>query len=213
MERVNSSTKTELEARPRRRSGEIIDAIAAVFAELGYHGASTRELANRLGMQQGSLYYYLPSKEAALEEVCLRGAGDFVERALEIVNRPTHPTEKLTALIRRHLEPTETRPAYVRCFLRERRFLPKASRRRIGRVARRYERILQSVIEAGVVAGEMRSDVNPRLATLAILGMCNASVDWIGKEPDAAIDSIAATFGQIATAGLARPRRGGGSSS
>ena len=41
---------------------------AAVFAEKGFHGASTQDIANRLGINQAALYYYFPSKEAALEE-------------------------------------------------------------------------------------------------------------------------------------------------
>jgi TetR/AcrR family transcriptional regulator, cholesterol catabolism regulator len=62
----------------QRRYGEIIDAVAAVFAEKGYHGASTKDIADRLGIRQGSLYYYFASKESALEEVCQIGVEGFV---------------------------------------------------------------------------------------------------------------------------------------
>ncbi|HZL58655.1 MAG TPA: TetR/AcrR family transcriptional regulator [Stellaceae bacterium] len=187
----------------RRRSDEIILAAAEVFAAKGFHGASTQDVADRLGMRQASLYYYFSSKEAALEQVCLRSVGDFVERALEIANGPGTAAAKLTALVRRHLEPTEQRPAFVRCFIRERRFLPKESRRRVGRVARRYERIVQGMIEAGIAAGELRGDLDPRLAVLALLGMCNASVDWYGKEPGIPIDRIAENFARVALDGMA----------
>lgn len=52
-------------AGPRRRAGEVLEAAAAVFAERGFHGASTQDIADRLGMRQASLYYYFTSKEAA----------------------------------------------------------------------------------------------------------------------------------------------------
>ena len=68
-------------SRVLRRADEIIDAAARVFAERGYHGATTQAIADVLGMRQASLYYYFPSKEAALEEVCARGADGFVEGA------------------------------------------------------------------------------------------------------------------------------------
>ena len=35
-----------------------VKAAAAEFAAHGYHGASTGEIAARLGVKQGSLYYY-----------------------------------------------------------------------------------------------------------------------------------------------------------
>ncbi|HXM85915.1 MAG TPA: TetR/AcrR family transcriptional regulator [Stellaceae bacterium] len=194
--------------RAEKRAGEVIDAAAAVFAAQGFHGASTQDVADRLGMRQASLYYYFSSKEAMLEQICLRSVGDFIGRALEIANGPGGAAEKLAAIIRNHLVPGEERPAFVRCFLRERRFLPPESRRRIGRVARRYERILQDVIEAGIAAGELRRGLDPRLATLAILGMCNAAVDWYGKEPDASVARISAAFAGLVLDGLVA-RKGG----
>ncbi|MDE2230364.1 MAG: TetR family transcriptional regulator [Alphaproteobacteria bacterium] len=195
-------------ARPRRRADEIIDAAAAVFAERGYHGASTQDVADHLGMRQASLYYYFPSKESALEQVCLRSVGDFLERAQAIANGSGGSADKLAAIIRSHLAPVEERGAYVRCFLRERRFLPRESARRIGRVARRYEHILQSVIEAGIAAGELRRDLDPRLATLALVGMCNAAMEWYGREPNAPLGLIVEVFTGLAISGMAVPRHG-----
>ena len=56
-----------------------IRSAASVFAEKGFHGASTRDIAERMGIKQGSLYYYFKSKEDALGEVCLYGIEDYVE--------------------------------------------------------------------------------------------------------------------------------------
>ena len=189
-------------ARPRRRADEIIDAAAAVFAERGYHGASTQDVADRLGMRQASLYYYFPSKETALEQVCLRSVGDFLERAQAIAGGAGSAADKITAIIHSHLTPVEDRGDYVRCFLRERRFLPRDSARRISRVARRYESILQAVIESGIAAGELRRDLDPRLTTLALLGMCNAAMEWYGREPNAPVGRIADVFADFAIGGM-----------
>ena len=49
--------------RYQQQRHEAIRAAAAVFSEKGYHGASTREIAARIGIKQGSLYYYFKSKE------------------------------------------------------------------------------------------------------------------------------------------------------
>src|SRR6187549_1505576 len=135
-------------SRVLRRSDEIIDAAARVFAERGYHGTSTQAIADVLGMRQASLYYYFPSKEAALELVCARGTDGFVEGAEAVMESAGAPLEKLARLIAAHLAPIDTMPDYVRVFINERRYLPTASRRRIGRKSRRIERFFEHVILA-----------------------------------------------------------------
>ena len=44
----------------RRRAPEMIEAAARVFAERGFHGATTQDIADVLGIRQASLYYYFP---------------------------------------------------------------------------------------------------------------------------------------------------------
>src|SRR5437868_13647201 len=90
---------------PRRRAPEIIEAAARVFAERGFHGATTQDIADVLGIRQASLYHYFPSKEGALELVCLHGGSGFVEVAGAIVSGPGSAADKLARLIKAHLAP------------------------------------------------------------------------------------------------------------
>jgi AcrR family transcriptional regulator len=188
----------------QRRSAEIIDAAARVFAERGFHGASTQDIADVLGVRQASLYYYFPSKEVALEMVCARGVEGFVENAIRVTERKASAAEKLASLIQSHLAPLRDRPDYVKVFLNERRHLPAESRRRIGRLSRAVERIFEDVIRAGVQRREFRAGLDPRLATLAILGMVNAVATWIGKSKGATIERISAQFAALVLAGVLR---------
>ena len=185
----------------RRRSGEIMEAAARVFAERGYHGASTQDIANLLGIRQASLYYYFPSKEVALEHVCMQGVAGFFETEQAIAAGPGTPREKLAGLIRAHIAPLLDRSHFVRVFLTQRQFLPNPSRRRIGKFSRAIEAIFESVIRRGIRKGEFRADADPRLSTLAILGMCNSVAAWYGKE-NASIERIGGEFVAIALQGL-----------
>src|SRR5215467_6626037 len=101
-------------SRPLRRADEIVDAAAHVFAERGYHGTSTQAIADMLGMRQASLYYYFPSKEAALELVCTRGVEGHAEAAEAILAQAVPPLAKLAKLIAAHLAPNETKRDYVK---------------------------------------------------------------------------------------------------
>ncbi len=188
--------------RVRKRAHEIVDAAARVFAEKGFHGTSTHHIAEELGLRQASLYYYFTSKEAALEQVCAHGVDGFVEAAEAISQSEGSPAEKIERLIQAHLTPMETRRDYVRVFLNERRYLPSASRKRIGRAGRRLERIFQSVIESGIADGTFRPDIDARTATLALLGMCNAVINWNPAEPGAGAEHLTREFAGIVLSGM-----------
>ena len=83
--------------RPKRRAAEIRAAAAEVFAVRGYHGATTQDIADVLGIRQASLYYYFPSKEAALEAVCLDGVEAYVASAAAIERGPGTASAKLAS--------------------------------------------------------------------------------------------------------------------
>lgn len=187
-----------------------MDAAAKVFADRGFHGASTQNIADVLGIRQASLYYYFPSKEVALEEVCLRGVEGFLETAIAIAGAPGTAREKITRLIRAHLTPLLDRRDYMRTFLNERQHLPNESRRRIGRLSRAYERLIEDVLKAGVRDGEFRRDLDCRIAALALLAMTNAVAAWYGKEPKLRVDKIASEYASLFLRGIGSdgaPRR------
>ena len=138
-----STAAAGLRRKTHGRTPEIINAAARVFAERGYHGASTQDIADVLGIQQASLYYYFRSKEAALEIVCARGVEDFYEAAKAIAAGPGTPREKLTSLIRAHVTPNLDRRDFVKVFLTQRQFLLDGRRRRIGKLARDIEQLFE----------------------------------------------------------------------
>src|SRR5918996_5525013 len=63
-----------LSAEERRHS--IVDAVKGVFAEKGFDGTTTRELAKAAGVSEALLYKHFPSKEslyAAMLDACAKG--------------------------------------------------------------------------------------------------------------------------------------------
>lgn len=188
-----------------RRHGEILDAAARVFAEKGFHGATTQDVADVLGIRQASLYYYVASKEIALEQVCITGAEGFYDMAKRIFDGEGGPREKLELLMRWHVSPLRDRADYVRVFLNERQHLPSTSRRKVGRWSRGLERIFEKVITEGIAGGVFSKEIEPRLATLALLGMLNAVPYWVAKE-NRDLDTVSDQLVRIAIGGLATTR-------
>jgi TetR/AcrR family transcriptional regulator, cholesterol catabolism regulator len=190
----------------RRRAPEIIEAAARVFAERGFHGATTQDIADVLGIRQASLYYYLASKEEALELVCLQGVGGFFEVAKAIAAGEGSAADKLARLVKAHLSPLTDRSDFVRVFLNERQHLPAESRRRIGKWSRGLERVFEDVLKEGVRRGEFRSDLDTRLAVLGILGMANTVASWYRSE-EVAIERISAEFVHLLVDGVMKRSR------
>ncbi len=156
-----------------------------------------------LGIKQASLYYYFSSKEAALELVCLRGVEGFFDAAKAIAARPESARERLALLINSHLSPLVDRADFVKVFLNERQHLPTESRRRIGRWSRGLERIFEEVIKEGIAKGEFRAALDPRMATLAMLGMCNAVSSWQRNE-NVDVGQVSAEFARLVIDGIGK---------
>ncbi|MDH4323638.1 MAG: TetR/AcrR family transcriptional regulator [Betaproteobacteria bacterium] len=180
--------------RVKRRAAEILAAAAKVFAQRGYHGASTQDIADVLGIRQASVYYYFDSKEAALEAVCADGVEDYVVRARAVLQSDASAADKVARLVIQHLSPVVERQDFTLVFLGERRFLPDPARERIRAIERRYERVIQQVIEQGIRSGEFRADLDARMATLALLGLGNSAAAWYGREPGATFERIATSY-------------------
>lgn len=82
--------------------GEILDAAANLFTNLGYAATTTRAIAEQAGLRQASLYYHFPGKDdllAALLEDTTRPLLTLAERLTQHGERPE---VRLWALCRSH---------------------------------------------------------------------------------------------------------------
>jgi AcrR family transcriptional regulator len=194
-----TDVRSDVTAKWENRYREVLDAAAVAFAEKGYLGAGLRDIAERLGIRAASLYYYLPSKEAALLAICKLGVLDFIDNLKDIVARRDPAPDKLRAAITNHLLPLRCHPAadYIRVFLLHRHELPNGPRQEVGRLARTYQELIQQIFIEGIATGEFASDLNPELATLGLLGLCNSVIAARSLPPTSTIDDFIAEYSRI----------------
>ena len=158
------------------------------------------------------LYYYFPSKEAALAAICEFGVKDFIAHLRDILASPLSSAEKLRAAVANHLMPLRTRPEadYIRVFIRHRHELPDGPRHAVAALARDYQSLIERMFVEGIASGEFRSSLNPQLATLALLGLCNSVIAARALPHTLGIDDFIDEYSRIAIDGtLARSRRPG----
>ena len=161
-----------------------IRAAAAVFAEKGYYGSSTRDIAERMGIKQGSLYYYFKSKEAALSEVCMFGMHDYAERMNSIATSDQSFRAKLVATVTSHVTKYREKNEALRVYNAERLYLPESKRRKLKELGSGYRQQLEEIFQEGVRNGDIRQSIDCHFAAQTVIGMCNAWGELIVRNPD-----------------------------
>lgn len=174
-----------------------VDAAAAVFAAKSYHGASTLDIANRLDIKQGSLYYYFRSKEEALEAVCLQGIKDQVNNLQEIVDEDLSITQSITRLLRYNFQSLMDRADYIIVFNDERQSIPLERRGRIREQSVQYHKLMEDMFVAAQGRGEVRSDLDPHILVRALTGLISSVYTWFNQKHELDADKITEQYCQM----------------
>ena len=171
----------------RRR--ELTRKAARLFAEKGYHGTSTRDLAEAMGVQKGSLYAHIQSKQDLLWATASEGADAF-HGALDAIPEEVPAVEKIRLALRAHLRVVAEQLDVATVFIREWRYLGDARREEFVAERRRYEERIRELFREGREHGELRPDLDEAVAALLFLSAANWAYTWLqaGRDTDALAD-------------------------
>ena len=193
---------TSKSARTRAR---ILDAAAAEFTAQGY-GARLSDIAERAGIQTGSLYYHFTSREELVAEVLHLGietSWRYVREALDALPIDSTPLERLAAAVRAHtmsvLEISDYASAQARIVGNVPPTLAAAHRRD----QKAYGEFWNSLFLAAGNVGQMRPDVNLFVARMLAFGAMNWTADWFGHQHAVDAATVADTAVAVLLGGLA----------
>ncbi len=164
----------------------ILEVAMKVFRERGYHAASMQEIADAVGMQKGSLYYYISGKQELLFMILERAIDTITARIDSIYRSQLPPKEKLWQAVVSHVEVVSQRLDMLTILLRERHALTRGQQAVIDEKSGNYERLFQRILSEGVRSGDFRL-MDVRIVSLGILGMCNWLYTWY--HPDGRLSS------------------------
>ncbi len=164
----------------QRKRDAILRAAVEVFAARGYFGARVRDVADRAGVADGTVYLYFEGKEHLLVSVLEEYAGAFLSRARLDAQAAADPRAKLRSVVERHLAGLEADRALAYVFQIElrhsRRFLRQVAR---GKVAT-YLQLLEQIIAEGAAEGAFRPDVPADVAARAVFGAVDELITaWV----------------------------------
>jgi AcrR family transcriptional regulator len=177
------------------RKSELTRAAARLFAEKGYHGTSIGDLAAAMGVQKGSLYAHIETKEDLLWTVASEGAAAF-HAALDGVSEDAPAVERIRAALRGHLRVVAEQLDVATVFVREWRYLEGERRERFVAERRRYEERFRGLFHEAAERGELRTDLDEGTAVLLTLSAANWAYTWLrpGSDTDALADRFTAVL-------------------
>jgi AcrR family transcriptional regulator len=156
------------------RREEIIEMSALLFREKGYKATSTRDIAEKVGMEAASMYNYIHSKHEILETICFRVSDRYFLELTKIEASGLLPLEKVKAIISAHVKTLTLDGCYVSVTNNEWRQLKDDSLIKFRETRREYEKRVVAIIEEGVEAGTIK-----RLNVSVILFTLLSSLRWI----------------------------------
>jgi AcrR family transcriptional regulator len=160
-----------------RTEEAIRDAAVELIAARGFEATTLRDIAERVGVQPGTLYRYFPSKAQLLVSLLVEHLEFLL--ASWAVQRPAtdDPIARLCAFVDFHIRSHTLRRREVFVANMELRSLSPADRARVVALRRRYEDLLTDILHDGIEHGAFQLP-DARVATFAILAMLTGVGNW-----------------------------------
>jgi TetR/AcrR family transcriptional regulator, cholesterol catabolism regulator len=190
----------------RRR--ELISAAATVFKEKGYEAATLNDIAERIGADRASLYYYVGGKQELFQEAVRGGVEANLAEVERILKLDEGPEQKLRLIVERLLTSYEENYPHMYVYIQEdmRKVASEESEwaKEMTRQTRRFESVTIKLIKQAIEEGRFRDDIRPDVAANALFGMVNWTHRWFkpGKRLNAS--ELADSFWTVFFDGMRR---------
>lgn len=201
--RLSASDRADNKRKPRdERWGELLEVAARVFYDKGYEASSLQEIADRLGIMKGSLYYYIRSKDDILFALLndIHEAG--VRNVSELASGPGNALERLQRVIEGHIAFIGKNLVATAIFLQEMKTLSPERQKEILGSDMSYPGLFRKLLHDGQKDGSILSSVDPDLTATIVLGSLNSTYRWIKPDDASSAKRIGEHFSQIFVHGL-----------
>ncbi|MFL5843486.1 MAG: TetR/AcrR family transcriptional regulator [Solirubrobacteraceae bacterium] len=183
-------------------SRRLLVAALDCFADRGYHGTTTRQIAEQAGMSPGAVYVHFASKAELLYAISSVGHTSALE-ALEGANDDSiaDPRERVERIVRSFASWHALHHRLARVVQYELETLPPERRREIKRLRARFSALVEDELTAGVEAGVF-GPIDIQGATLAILSLCIDIARWYGPTAARMPNDLGGLYAEIVTRAL-----------
>jgi TetR/AcrR family transcriptional regulator, cholesterol catabolism regulator len=188
-------------ARGTRTAEAITQAAIELFWRHGYEATTLREIAAEVGIQVGSLYNHIPSKEELLFSIMSGVIEDLIAEVEGRLVGIEDPVDRLRAAIECHVMFHTDRAREVFIGNSELRSLSEPNRAAVVRLRDRYESIIASVLRQGSNAGAFElHDV--KLTAYAVVSVGTQVSNWYHDYGRLSLPKIAEVYTDLILEGL-----------
>jgi TetR/AcrR family transcriptional regulator, cholesterol catabolism regulator len=185
------------------RREAIVEAAVELFRAKGYVGTSMQDIADAVGLLKSSLYHYFPGKEDLLYEIHERFMAFLLSKAnARSGSEALSARQRLEAVISDLLALIRDYRAYVEVFFRERYSVQGSRWEKIHATRESYEDLVRDIVLDGQRDGSFRSDLDAKMVTFGLFGMCNWTYQWMQPAGRYNPDQIAHMFASLLLDGL-----------
>ncbi|WP_162941662.1 TetR/AcrR family transcriptional regulator [Desertimonas flava] len=173
-----SERRSALEPKAMRTRQRILEAAAELFRDRGYSNTRLTDIAERAGVQTGSLYYHFASREALVGEILHIGMGTawrHVHQAVDSLASDAAPIERVAAAIKAHLLVVLDISTIASAQSRVVNEVPDDVRAAHLDEQRAYGNYWRSLLEDAQRAGELDPGLDLYVFGVALFGMMNAT--------------------------------------
>ncbi len=186
---------------PSNKQAEIALAAVKLFEQKGYHATSVQDIADEVGLQKGSLYHYIHSKEDLLLHIAHQAIAEFNQRLEAVLAEDIPAEQKIIKAIENHLTVSISNLQTTTVLLREAFSLGESPHQVIQELTDRYLELWTQILTDGQATGEFRP-TEPKITALALLGACNWVYRWYQPGGPMTAEQVASVFSQLFLHGL-----------
>ena len=160
------------------RIQKIIDTATEIFHKKGYRSTTLDDVSKELGITKAAIYHYVSSKEKLLSIIYIQALENIFKNTYKIAGRNLPPDMRLKLIIHNHIKSIIIGSiSMFSVFFTEENQLPEKEFRKIQQEKRKYNQIVEKIIEEGISQGLFKK-IDPKLQAFAIIGMCNWVYKW-----------------------------------
>lgn len=183
---------------PRKRLAEVVEAAVHTFSEKGYLATTMEDVADRVGVLKGSLYYYVASKEDLLERIFedINVEGRAILE--DVVHSDGGPLERMYRYVSQYLLWYLSNFERVKLYFSEWRHLGGERRSRVLAQRAEFEVFVRDLVAEAQEQGLADSTLDAKRTAFFILSAVNSVYTWYRPDGPDGPDSIAESYAQMA---------------
>ena len=169
MQSLFQRSLTETNSGEEDTRSRILQAALRLFAAKGYEGTTTKDLAGKANVAEGTLFRYFPNKKAILIEVATRGWVEILTDLLTELSEMGSYKAVAQVMRRRVLRMRENSDLLRVCFI-EAQFHPELKERIQSEVIAKMTDVAEAFFQTAIDRGIYRP-MNPKIVAQVFLGM------------------------------------------